>query len=868
MPLSIVASMWFVAPENDYRALHAIPFPEPRLRVAVCMPVYNRVDLLGRTVAALVPQTYPSELMRVVVGDDGSDEDVHRALAPVSGVLDVSVVRREHDGYGAGHARNLAAAAATDVDVLVFVDSDCLPDRDYVLRHAMWHHRADNLVVIGSRHGLDTTGFGLDALMTGTAPLRDAAFGTEFPDDAAVRQTDHRRPLHRQTADQRHGDEAFRSLVSSNFSIRRDRFFEVGAFDESFRRWGFEDVELGWRCHVAGLFTVPEDRAINYHQLQEDLWDPEGRRESMERNRGVVQNKIPHAFYRKHQRGHIWEVPKVSVVVYPTVPGRLTELGDQIRAQSFTDWEVVAEGGTPEAMMFEEVNEADPRFRVLDVRDPADLIRSARGEYVALVHGDAAVEPRALSELVRRMDGGRRLSSAMSAYAVGDTVVRDPDTIDELDRNWDQRNTGTPVFLFTRRRDWSKVLRSAPDLNAAVARLRDMGKWHRHHQPLVALRSEHPDQDVGTPFPAFTNVNTRLRRDVAAAGVSLGSVKAVGKYLLRRDPVPDRSRTPRPPRRERAPIIRYVGWTGHENLGDEALLEAVTGVMPWGDVRTAKRGDLLLLGGGTLINRGSYITWLEDHDAPRIERAVFGSGVANPGFWGEPADRDRWVEWLSTCAYIGVRGPISAEVLGDWNVPGDVEVVGDAALLFEPTPARAEGRVVIAPCRTRGELWGGDDVAVFRRLAETTRLLVDRGHDVHLLACHPDDDGPCLEIMRRAGHPDLEYSAGYADLSGAIDLLASADIVVAERLHAGVLAAAAGTPFVGLEYRPKVRDFAASVDMVDWVLKTDALDGLEERVSAAISQREELSDRMAPHVEEYRRRLRRASATLQTFMNS
>jgi polysaccharide pyruvyl transferase WcaK-like protein len=197
-----------------------------------------------------------------------------------------------------------------------------------------------------------------------------------------------------------------------------------------------------------------------------------------------------------------------------------------------------------------------------------------------------------------------------------------------------------------------------------------------------------------------------------------------------------------------------------------------------------------------------------------------------------------------------------------------VEVVGDAALLFEPETERVDGRVVIAPCRTRGELWGGDDSAVFERLADTTRVLVERGHDVHLLACHPDDDGPCLQIMRQSGRPDLPYTAGYADLPGAVGLLASADLVIAERLHAGVLAAAAGTPFVALEYRPKLRDFAASVDMTDWVLKTDALDGLEERVLSALDERGQLSARMAPRVDDYRRRLRNASSTLEKFMNS
>ena len=69
------------------------------------------------------------------MGDDGSDEDVEAAIAPFRERLRISVHRREHDGYGAGQARNLAARAADNADVLVFVDSDCLPDHHLVSRY-------------------------------------------------------------------------------------------------------------------------------------------------------------------------------------------------------------------------------------------------------------------------------------------------------------------------------------------------------------------------------------------------------------------------------------------------------------------------------------------------------------------------------------------------------------------------------------------------------------------------------------------------------------------------------------------------------------------------------------------------------------
>jgi polysaccharide pyruvyl transferase WcaK-like protein/GT2 family glycosyltransferase len=858
--------MWLHAPENDYASLSDLPTPTPSLRVAVCMPVYNRVDLLTRTVAALVPQTYPKELMQVVIGDDGSEEDVEAAVAGFRDRLDIRVLRRERDGYGAGQARNLAAQHA-EADVLVFIDADCLPDRDLVANHAAWHHKAENLVVIGSRHGLDTSDLTPEALAAGQAGLRRLAFGTEDLDESSISQTDHRGVLHRRTSNQRFGDEGFRSLVSSNFSIRRDRFLEVGGFDETFHRWGGEDVELGWRCQVEGLFTVTEDAAIVFHQLQEDDWEETGREASKELNAGVIQNKIPHIFYRKYRPDHIWEVPKVSVVVWPTIPARIDELSDQLRRQSYTDWEMVLRGGSPEATLFAETNAHDPRFQVVEAPDRPALLKAARGEYVALIHGDTAPEPRLLASTVRRLESRRRSNLATCGYLVGDVMYRTPEDVADLDDLWS--DSGIPVFSLVRRREWSKALHAGLSEAEAFEWIRSTGHPVHLDEAYVALRSTSPGPEVGETLPAFIAPTTRLRAEVVAAGFRPAALKAVVRFVRQRrsvSPAPSRPLPPAP--RAGKPVVRYVGWTGHDNMGDEALLEAITGALDWAEVRTAKRGDLLLLGGGTLINRGSYLDWLVEQDSPRLERAVFGTGVANPEFWRERDEAQRWVDWLDTCAFVGVRGPLSAQILSDWGVSAGVEVVGDAALLLDADAPRQEGRVVIAPCRTRNELWGSDDARVFDRLADLAASLGRDGHEVHMLAAHPDDDGPIIHISRQAGRPDLPYMAGYADLEAALELFASADLVVAERLHAAVLAAAVGTPFVALEYRPKVRDFAASVGFERFTLRTDDLDGLEELARTAIAERENLQTELAPRVEEYRERLRKASARLAEVMGA
>ncbi len=151
---------------------------------------------------------------------------------------------------------------------------------------------------------------------------------------------------------------------------------------------------------------------------------------------------------------------------------------------------------------------------------------------------------------------------------------------------------------------------------------------------------------------------------------------------------------------------------------------------------------------------------------------------------------------------------------------------------------------------------------MYSALADLTRRLVADGRDVRFLSCFPADDRPIFEIMRAAGHPELPYVAAYADESGAVQLLAESGLVVSERLHGAVLAAATGTPFIGLEYRPKVRDFAQSVNMEDYVLATNDLGGLYDMVNHLESTKDTAVVSMDDAVATFRIRLKSAAETI------
>jgi polysaccharide pyruvyl transferase WcaK-like protein len=137
-------------------------------------------------------------------------------------------------------------------------------------------------------------------------------------------------------------------------------------------------------------------------------------------------------------------------------------------------------------------------------------------------------------------------------------------------------------------------------------------------------------------------------------------------------------------------------------------------------------------------------------------------------------------------------------------------------------------------------------------LQATISRLHRQGHEIVLMSAFPADDRWLIQLMQEAEVADAIYVPGYADLDETLRWLASAELVIGERLHASILAAATTTPFVALEYRPKIRDFAKSIDAEEQVVRTDELQNLDGAVSAALQRTDELRTQLTRAVAQIR----------------
>lgn len=823
--------MTLVFPHN---VNHFDPDPDRgrELKVSVVIPAYNRSALLSRTLESLAAQRSDSPIFEVHVSDDGSEEDIESVVDSVEG-LEVHYHRRESDGFGAGQARNLAASAA-DGDVVVFLDSDCLVEPDFVLGHASWHVPAERTVLIGGRS--------------------HAVMGS------ADELADYRKRLRRRTAGLQHGNEIFRSFVTANVSLPLDLFREVGGFDERFHRWGGEDTELGWRLWSTGAVFLDGETVSVTHQVDQDpSGGEEGRRRSHEMNMGLIASLVPNRFYRKDPPDTIPEVPKVSVVLHEAPTGTSHETWAELLRQPRTDFEliVVADADDEEPLAGGSVG--DPRLQFVETLEGAVAI--ARGEYACFLDGHGAPSRNLLTGMIRRLDKQPMMVTGTVGYLLPNAdggAVRGRNGARDVDEAWASE---APLCWFIRTRELVKLRQAGVDVQELWTRSQEWDANLHWNSAAVRLPGGAPtDRPRGFSHQAVrrqelaTDVVTR-KRTLLEAATTYVRTRGTEEPVSRKAPVR--------PQEDGAVSARYLGWSGHHNLGDEVMLDAIRGLLPWAEVETSgDPANLLILGGGTLINRSSYLRQVSERDTPRAERAVIGTGVASTDYWGVREDPERWVRWLGTCSYVGVRGPHSYERLRSWGYEGDLEVCGDSALLVErPDVERVRGRVVIAPAWAKGELWGGSDREVVDAMTGAVAVWQAEGREVIALASSPDDDGQILQIHRNLGR-GLEFVQGYLDREDAIGTLASADVVVGERLHACVLAAAVGTPFVPIEYRPKVRDFAASVGLEHLVVRTDEMtaEALADRVSESIDTG---AGEVLTRVARYRERLRAAAGLIE-----
>lgn len=414
---------------NDYAQLYSrVGAAPPDLPLSVVVPVYNRKEILAKTLAAFTHQTYPRDRFEVIVADDGSDDGVETVVERFRDRLDIRHVRQEHNGYGLSRVRNLGMRTARH-DWVVLLDCDMLPVPGFLEAYARHAACSDRGVLIGHRRFVDSDGVSAEAILgdiTAATSLPDVAIQNDVinPEGRPCPTLDWRLAVYRQTDFLRRGPRPFTSFCGGNVAFHRAPAEAAGMFDESFVKWGCEDTEFAYRLYNLGLYFVPVLDAEALHQEHPVSTDVGSRRRQYAETLAIRTQKVP--LLRPPDARGPFEVPKVSIYIPCYNAERyIAECVGSALEQTFTDLEVcICDDGSTDGTL--SVLEArfgdDPRVRWVSIphggigKASNAAVRLCRGPYIGQLDADDRLLPDAVATLLAVLEADPAVGCAYGTY--------------------------------------------------------------------------------------------------------------------------------------------------------------------------------------------------------------------------------------------------------------------------------------------------------------------------------------------------------------------------------------------------------------------------------------------------------------------
>ena len=198
-------------------------------RYSVIVPAYNAEKTLSACLESLGSQSVPQAAYEVIVVDDGSSDLTSNIVKRFK----VQYIFQTHKGPAA--ARNRGADTAKG-DTILFTDSDCIPDRNWIMEMVSPFQDSE---IIGVRGSYKTN------QKTFVAKFAQA----EFEDRYDLLQ---KRPI-------------IDMVCSYSAAFRKNIFLDIGGFDENFPVANNEDTDLSYRMAGEGYKLVFNPSAFVYH---------------------------------------------------------------------------------------------------------------------------------------------------------------------------------------------------------------------------------------------------------------------------------------------------------------------------------------------------------------------------------------------------------------------------------------------------------------------------------------------------------------------------------------------------------------------------------------------------------------------------
>lgn len=221
-----------------------------KISASIIIPTFNKLSRLRLVLKSLEHQI--TDEVEVIIVFDGCDQEVIDAFhclefkfKPIEIICEKNV--------GRACARNKGIIASKG-DIILFLDDDRIVASDYIKSHIA-AHKSRHVAVLGTRMEIFLTD---DEIKTYYDHYDECIQKCRMEGDADKGYS-FSKILDRIVP--------WNSFFTGNVSVAREDLDGINGFDENFKGWGHEDIDLGIGLSYNKVRIIKDNSCINYHLM-------------------------------------------------------------------------------------------------------------------------------------------------------------------------------------------------------------------------------------------------------------------------------------------------------------------------------------------------------------------------------------------------------------------------------------------------------------------------------------------------------------------------------------------------------------------------------------------------------------------------
>jgi polysaccharide pyruvyl transferase WcaK-like protein len=349
--------------------------------------------------------------------------------------------------------------------------------------------------------------------------------------------------------------------------------------------------------------------------------------------------------------------------------------------------------------------------------------------------------------------------------------------------------------------------------------------------------------------------------------------------------------------------VLLLGWYGYNAIGDDIIADVIKQVFrtegekrdislyfaPYSVIPSYPRRlynsfclkyDLIIIGGGSIVGTDTMSLYLSLFSCDLIKMinisrnrntplVIFGPGFRKESDSLPRKDQLHMKKIFERSALAGVRGPITRDLLMSHHIVDQVDIIGDPALSFKPLdvdlslPNNSIG--FNARFMKKGEIQyiSNDRIAnIFAQLAD---YFVEEDKHVFFFSFtennHDSDSEAAKKVIQLMSNKDKPNLIPFnVDTAKTCSMIGKFDFIISQRLHPSILAWVQQIPNISFEYQfLKTTDFMKSIDMADYVIRTDefSFDMYMDKYERLMRHYGDVKKRSADLINSYREKQRK-----------